>query len=406
MHIGPHPSAVPSGAPRKPRQLTLCHVVAAFPGLSETFIANEIRALRDLGHTVIPAVIAPDAGPMLPVDQALREDAVRLADVETMQALNHAATNPAGLAAAVDFAHRQRGTPRRALLRAAARLAFTARTRGCTHIHAYFAEAAAVAICAARIAGITASFAGHGRQAGGHDGELALQLAATDLAIAVDAHMAAAFRRLAPQANLCTIPPGVAPDRFRPSPGRSNGRLLAIGELVPQKGFHALLIALSYLHPLLRPQVDVVGTGPLEQELVASAGDLGLAETVNFLGPRPSGWIVTEGPQYQGMVCPDVIDQNGVRDNGLIAIKEAMAMGLPIVASALPGVREVVDADCARLAPPGDVPALAEGLVWLAGLEPRARTSLGANGRARVQERFTLRQQAMRLAAAFADLRP
>jgi len=65
------------------------------------------------------------------------------------------------------------------LLRAAARLAYTARARGCTHIHAQFAqEAAAVAICGARIAGLTASFTAHGQDLGRDDADLALKLAA------------------------------------------------------------------------------------------------------------------------------------------------------------------------------------------------------------------------------------
>jgi len=165
-------------------------------------------------------------------------------------------------------------------------------------------------------------------------------------------------------------------------------------------------VALAHLHPLLRPPIDVVGGGPLEDELVTLARDFGLSETVRFLGPRPSGWIAAEGPHYQGLVAPSVIAQDGARDSGPVAVKEAMAMGLPIVASALPGVREIVDEASARLVRPGDVPGLAEAMVWLAGLEPEARARLGAAGRARVQERFTLRQQAMRLAAAFAELQP
>jgi glycosyltransferase involved in cell wall biosynthesis len=342
---------------------------------------------------------------MQPDDMKLCEEAIRLSEVETLSALTAAAANPAGLAAAVGFAQRQHGVPRRILLRAAARLAYTARARGCTHIHAQFAqEAAAVAICGARIAGLTASFTAHGQDLGRDDADLALKLAAADLAVAVSEDTAAAFRRLAPHGQIRTIPIGVAPDRFRPLPGPSNGRLLAIGRLVPEKGYYALLAALGRLNPALCPGLDVVGTGPLEAELLAVAYGLGLGGSVRFLGPRPSGWIAAEGPRYQGLVAAGEIAADGGQDSAAVAIKEAMAMGLPIVAAALPGMREVVDASCGRLVAAGDVSALAEALLWLAGLHPAERARLGVAGRARIQERFSLRQQATRLVAAFAEL--
>jgi glycosyltransferase involved in cell wall biosynthesis len=404
MHIGPHPSAAPPTGRLTARHPTVCHVLAALPTLSETFVANEIRALRALGHVVVPVVLTADEGHMQPDDLPLRDEAIRLTEVETLSALTAAAANPAGLAAAVGFAQRQHGLPRRVLLRAAARLAYTVRARGCTHIHAPSAQAAAVAICGARIAGTTASFAAHGQAFGRDDADLGLTLAAADLVIAVSETSAVGFRRLAPHAKIHTIPIGIAPERFRPTAGPSNGRLLAIGQLVPQKGYRTLLAALARMQPARRPGIDVIGGGPLEAELVGLARGLGLGDRMRFLGPRPSDWIAAEAPHYQGLVAAGAIGADGGQDSATVAIKEAMAMGLPVVAASLPGVREVLDEGCGRLVAAEDPAALAEALAWLAGLDPAARIRLGAAGRARVQERFSLRQQAMRLAAAFAEL--
>lgn len=79
-------------------------------------------------------------------------------------------------------------------------------------------------------------------------------------------------------------------------------------------------------------------------------------------------------------------------------------MGLPVVASALMGMKETV-APGGRQAPPGDAAALGEALAWLAGLGERERRALGAAGRAHVEAGFTLRGQAAGLAAAIAGLR-
>jgi glycosyltransferase involved in cell wall biosynthesis len=178
---------------------------------------------------------------------------------------------------------------------------------------------------------------------------------------------------------------------------------LALGNLAAHKGYHAMLVALSNLHPLLRPQVDVVGDGPLAAELTALARDLGLADHVRFLGARPPAWIAAEGPHYQGLIAAGMIAEDGTRDSAPLAIVEAMAMGLPVAATDLPGVREVMDEACGRLIEPGDVSALAEAMVWLADLSPACRAKLGAAGRARTAAQFTLRHQAMRLAAAVAE---
>jgi len=408
MHIRP---LLPDKAATSSAMLdrpTWCHVMAGPPALSDTFVASEIGALRALGYAVLP-VMLDGGGPIQPEDAALCAEAIKLTQVDTLSALTAAAAHPAGLGGAVGFAQRQRSLASRFLLRDATKLAHIARSRGCGHIHAHSAgPATAVAICAARIAGLTVSFTVvsadlHGPRMRGTDAELALKLGTADVAIAANEDMAERFRRVAPRARIRAIPRGVAADLFRPRPGPGNGRLLALGSLCNHKGYHAMLVALANLHPLLRPPVDVVGDGPLAAELVALGRDLGLADTVRFLGARPPSWVASEGPQYHGLIAAGMIAEDGTRDSAPLAIVEAMAMGLPVAATDLPGVRETMDETCGRLIEPGDLSALAEAMVWLADLSPACRATLGAAGRARVTAQFTLRHQAMRLAAAVAE---
>jgi glycosyltransferase involved in cell wall biosynthesis len=400
---------MPFDAALQPPGLSILHVMSAFPVLSETFVSNEIRALRTLGHAVVPLALGAQEQSCQPEDEAFRPETRRLAEVPTRAALALLAARPRHLARALRFARAQRGIRPRSLMLAGARVAVAARQAGCTHVHAHFAHApAATAIVAARLAGITVSFTGHGFDVyGSAAADLPAKLRAADVAIAVCDDMAADFHRLAPGARIATVPCGVDPARFRPTPeAPRNGRLLAVGRLAPQKGYEVLLAAMAALPSWRRPLVDAVGGGALEAQLRQRARELGVEAHIRFLGPRPAGWIAAEGPRYLGFVAPYVITPDGDRDTGPLVVKEAMAMGLPVLASALMGLKETVAPDCGWLVPPGDAAALAEGLVRLTSLDETRRRAMGAAGRARVAELFTLRAQAAGLARAIAAVRP
>lgn len=381
---------------------TILYALAAFPVLSETFVSNEIRAMRARGHRIVPVALAPHDGPCQPEDAAFRAETLALGAEPGLAALLGSLRRPF---AATPFLRAQTALPRRSLWLAGARLARIAEREGATHIHAHFAHSAtATAIVAARLAGVTCSFTGHGYDIYGTPTDLAAKLAFADVAFATCHDMAADFRALALAARIETVFCGVDPSRFQPSRAADHGRLLAIGRLAPQKGYRTLLQALLALPAEHRPVVDVVGDGPLHAEILAERDALGLQAHVNLLGARSSGWIAEHGPAYRGFVAPYVITENGDRDTGPIVIKEAMAMGLPVVASALMGLKEMVAPDTGRLVPPGDVTALSRGLGWLGGLSRDTRFTLGRAARARVEAMFTLRSQAANMTHAIEGL--
>ena len=76
-----------------------------------------------------------------------------------------------------------------------------------------------------------------------------------------------------------------------------------------------------------------------------------------------------------------------------------------MLASTVTGNKEMVTPETGRLIPSADAAALAEGLRWLARLAPEERRRLGAAGRQRLLDRFTLDYQARRLGAIFAACR-
>jgi len=356
----------------------------------------------------VPLALAPFAGACQPEDEPFKAETIALAGLPKLRALLGAAARPGRLRAALQFATEQRGLPVRSLLLAGARVALAARRHGCSHLHAHFAlPAAATAIVAARLAGLTCSFIAHGYDVYGTPADLAAKLRHVDVALATCEQMRRDLLALAPTAHVRVMQCGTDPERFRATPvAARNGRILAVGRLVHQKGYDVLLAALAALPADRRPVIDAVGGGELAEELRATAARLGVAGSINFLGPRPGSWIAAEGPAYLGFVAPYCLAPNGDRDTGPIVAKEALAMGLPVVASDLMGLSETVTSECGRLVPPRDVAALAEALCWLAALPEAERLRLGAAGRRRAEARFTLAHQAEGLVAAIRAVQP
>ncbi len=137
----------------------------------------------------------------------------------------------------------------------------------------------------------------------------------------------------------------------------SPARVLALGRLVEKKGFDVLLDALDLIaarRPAAALEVVIAGDGPLRAGLEARARRLPATIAV-----RCVGWVDAVGPLFAAtdlFVLPSRDEPFG------IVILEAMASGVPIVATRTAGPLEVLDADTAQLIPIGDATALAQAI--------------------------------------------
>jgi glycosyltransferase involved in cell wall biosynthesis len=152
---------------------------------------------------------------------------------------------------------------------------------------------------------------------------------------------------------------------------------------VALKGIEYLLRALAELRrefPTLR--VEIAGTGPHHEKLKAAAADAGMTEHVRFLG-----WIDDLASVFSRW---DVFVMPSLEEGFPIAALDAMAAGLPVVATDVGGVPELIeDGKTGRLVPPYDADALASRLRLLL-LNPEQRLSMGAAGHARVRDHFSV----------------
>jgi glycosyltransferase involved in cell wall biosynthesis len=158
-------------------------------------------------------------------------------------------------------------------------------------------------------------------------------------------------------------------------------RLIAVGRLKAPKDFMTLVRALAEL-PAGSFQGLIVGDGPDRAEVEAEIRRLGLEENVVLAGER------SDVPEL--LAASDVFVLSS-RSEGLpVSVLEAMAAELPVVASAVGGLAELVeDGVTGLLVPAGDERALAEALGRLVE-DPEQRRSLGAAGRARAEAQFDL----------------
>jgi glycosyltransferase involved in cell wall biosynthesis len=184
------------------------------------------------------------------------------------------------------------------------------------------------------------------------------------------------------------IPPGINLARFAPERGGEAPRdrlpvVGAIGRLDPLKGFHTFLEAIRKVLNLgWDAMFVIVGEGEEERALRGLAKELRIEKQVTFAPPMPD--IVDLYRSFDIVVVPT--QRGGV---GLTAL-EAMAMGKPVVASAVGEMLNiVVDGKTGSLVSEGDAEAIAERIVRL--LEnPATMVEQGAAGRKRVEEFYSL----------------
>lgn len=375
-------------------------VLSSFPVFSETFVGTEMRAMIAHGHKVLPIVLQRPVKPGQSVDEAMAEEAIYLDQIGAGEALGALIRPSLQVGRGVAFSFAQCKLPRRSLIWNALKIAAVARKHGLTHLHAHFAGgAAAHAILAARWIGATVSFVGHGHDIYAQPEDLAAKLSHVDFAVAVCDDMAQDFKAEVAKVPVAQVPCGVNPSRFMPriGGGPDNGRFLFIARLIETKGCADLLDAIALLKEsgVAHLKLDVVGDGPLREELMERAVFLGVSEQVRFLGPKPAEWLVEHGPHYRALVAPfKMIPGSPERDSGPVVAKEAMAMGLPVIATRFMGFKEMVTPETGRLYEPGDVVALSRHLIEIDWMPQERRQAMGKAGRARLETHFTDRRQA------------
>jgi glycosyltransferase involved in cell wall biosynthesis len=389
----------------------VAYLTGQYPKVSHTFIAREIAALRGLGLRVLTCQVRRAAPADIPADQAAEAAAtftvldaaknpLRLlgahlgllarAPGRWLGALRLAmAIRPAGAKAALWqlFYFAEAGV-----------LADHLRRHGVVHLHNHFADASGtVAMLAAEMAQIPYSFTEHGPNIffAAERWRLDEKIARARF-VACISHFCRSqlmlFSDRRHWGKLRIVHCGIEPERYGTAPRAGYGqRVLFIGRLDAVKGVPVLLEAFAVLRASVPgARLTLVGDGPDRAGLEAVAA--GLGDAVRFTGYLTQEAVAAELAVHDVLVLPSFAE--GVP----VVLMEAMASRLPVIATRVGGVAELVeDGVSGFLVPPGDPESLAERLGRLL-TDPELCRRMGVAGRAAVEARHDVRTEAVRLA--------
>ncbi len=170
----------------------------------------------------------------------------------------------------------------------------------------------------------------------------------------------------------------VAPDGRQKS--ARNG-LLCVGRLVEKKGIPVLIEAMAELRSKdILPELTIIGDGPEAENLKSLVAQKQLQDQVSFLGAISNKDLPAYYQQASIFVLPSIISRDGDQEGlGLVSV-EAMACGCPVIASALPAVKDVISHDKdGLLFEPGSASELAQAIHRLLGDE-KLRNTLAEEG--------------------------
>ena len=399
--------------------MRLAYLVSRYPSANHTYILREILGLRALGIEIDVAAIDGDereSDALTPAEAEERASTyvVKAAGAGRIAAAHVAmlARRPARYVAALGYSIRLGRTDLRQIaynLFYFAEGVVVARwmeQRGLDRLHTHYAANVAIVVAKLLPVRVSATIHGSAEFIDPTAHRLREKVAACAFVCAISQFGRSQIMRATPPdewAKIELTPLGVesaprADLRVGPPPAGANGafRLACVGQLQPAKGYHLLLEALAALAAAGRAvTLTIVGDGPDRDALLAHAGRLALGQRVAFVGA-----LNQEGVR-KVYACTDAFVLASFAEGVPVVLMEAMAAGVPCVATRITGIPELIrDGVDGLLVTPSSVDELAHAIGRLID-EPGLRATLARSARRRVAEQYNLTTNVQRLADVF-----
>lgn len=181
--------------------------------------------------------------------------------------------------------------------------------------------------------------------------------------------------------------------RYDPAPAPPTPRFVFVGRLTPKKAPADLLHALARLRHQAHPDavLDIIGDGPLREELTALTATLDIESAVRWHGALPREVVADHLRHATAFTLPSVTAEDGDCEGTPIVLMEALAIGVPCVTTQHAGIPEVLPpAGRSLTAPERDPDALADRMAAAAALPAADRRSLQEAGRAWIERQYAL----------------
>ena len=393
--------------------MRIAYLCNRYPAVSHSFVRREIAGVEAAGHAVDRYTVrAP--GALLDADdraEAGRTTAILAAGAGSLLAALAAALarGPYRFAGAARLAVRGAGLSPKAWVRAVAYLAEAAwlarrfRAHRVDHLHAHFGtNPATVARLTRRLGGPPYSFTAHGPDEFDRPEALDLRgkVAEARLAVAISSFGRSQLMRWSDPADWSRIVVarcGVDAAFLRPAPlpAPAAPRFAAVARLSGQKGLPLLVEAAALLRARGRDfTLEIAGDGDLRDALVRQIAAAGLAREVRLLGPLDGAGVRRLIEGARAFVLPSFAE-------GLpVVIMEALALERPVIATAIAGTPELVDAGVGWLVPAGSPEAVADAMEAAIDAPAEIIAAMGREGRRRIVERHDAARNARSLADA------
>jgi glycosyltransferase involved in cell wall biosynthesis len=384
-------------------------VLKGYPRLSETFIAQEIRALEELGLDIrIVSLRHPTDPATHPVHREIRAPVLYLPEYlhqEPKRVLRgwRIARRLPGYRAArrlwlKDLARDI--TPNRIRRFGQAVVLAAEAPETITRLHAHFMHTpGSVARYAAIMRGRPFSMSAHAKDIWTiPTWEKEEKLADADWTVTCTAGHREHLAGLTEPDKVALSYHGLNLDRFSPRPGAradKDGRdtfnpvvILSVGRAVEKKGYDVLLRALARIPSTVHWRFIHVGGGALATKLHSFAKDLHIGDHVDFRGALAQESVLELYREADLFVLASRVADSGDRDGLPNVLMEAQSQGLACIATDTAAIPElIVDRETGRLVPPDHPQALADAIVEICG-DPALRAQFGAAGERRVRQQF------------------
>lgn len=386
-------------APDNPCRIGM--LVKIFPKLSETFVLEEVLGLERLGLSLrLYTLAAPTDAMTHPAVAGVRSTITcvpaSVRDDWRGFAARHArwlATRPLHYLRALRLASR-RGRAGLADFARAGWLAGQLRDDGVQHLHTHFISTPAdVAELVSRLAGLPFSISAHAKDIYLSDADdLRRKMSAARFTVTCTNFNCQTLRAIAPGINVQRMYHGINHAVFHPQRRLAPSGvplILSVGRLREKKGLDTLIEACQLLRGRGVPfRCEIVGYGEEQERLQALIASCGLDEQVRLTGKLTREHVIERYARATVYVQPSRVAADGDRDGIPNVLLEAMAMSLPVVATNVSGIPEIVsDGRNGLLIEPDDPAALADAVARLID-DPALGAELGRAARLSVTECF------------------
>ena len=391
----------------------LIFILKGYPRLSETFIAQEIRALEQRGFAIdIVSLRFPTDKHVHPVHRDIAAKVSYLPEYLYQE--------PLRVLRSWVKAHRHRGywravgcwikdllrdpTPNRARRFGQACVMVAELPQDATRLHAHFIHTPASATYYAHlITGLPWSCSAHAKDIWtSPNWDKREKLATLDWLVTCTREGYKHLRQIAAPADkdkIHLVYHGIDFERF-PEPPLSNPartrdpkaplRILSVGRAVPKKGFADLLQALALLPKECDWRFHHIGGGPLLDDLKSLAETLQIAKLVTWQGAAPQERVLEAYRAADIFVLASCIAEDGDRDGLPNVLMEAQSQKLAVVATSLAGIAELVIPNETGLLVPPSAPENLSGALLRLIRDSELRARLAEAGFRRVHEHFSL----------------